>query len=67
MSIPFIDLQAQRARIADRVNAAVLSVIESGRYILGPEVTEFEQQLAASRGRSTASPAPTAPTPWSCR
>ncbi len=39
MSIPFIDLQAQRARIADRVNAAVLGVIEGGRYILGPEVT----------------------------
>ena len=50
MSIPFIDLQAQRARIADRVNASVLSVIESGRYILGPEVTEFEQQLAAFSG-----------------
>jgi dTDP-4-amino-4,6-dideoxygalactose transaminase len=50
MSIPFIDLQAQRARIADRVNAAVLNVIESGRYILGPEVTEFEQKLAAFAG-----------------
>ena len=48
--IPFIDLQAQRARIADRVDTAVRRVIESGRYILGPEVQEFERQLAAFCG-----------------
>jgi len=46
----FIDLSAQRKRIEDRINAAVTRVIESGRYILGPEVTEFEQQIAAYVG-----------------
>lgn len=47
MSFPFIDLQAQRKRIENEINAAILSVVESGRYVLGPEVTEFEKQLAA--------------------
>jgi len=50
MSIAFIDLQAQRQRIAARVDAAVRNVIEGGRYILGPEVGEFERQLAAFSG-----------------
>ncbi|MEZ5997573.1 MAG: DegT/DnrJ/EryC1/StrS aminotransferase family protein [Hyphomonas sp.] len=47
MNLPFIDLQAQRKRIEKEVNAAILSVVESGRYVLGPEVTELEKQLAA--------------------
>ena len=42
----FIDLGAQRARIADRIEAAVGKVIASGAYILGPQVGEFEAQLA---------------------
>jgi dTDP-4-amino-4,6-dideoxygalactose transaminase len=43
----FIDLQAQRRRIEPEINAAVQRVIESGRYVLGPEVGELEKQLAA--------------------
>lgn len=46
MSIAFIDLQAQRRRIADRIDAAVKRVIESGAYIMGPEVGAFERDLA---------------------
>ncbi len=46
----FIDLGAQRRRIGDRLRSAVERVIESGRYILGPEVAEFEQKLAAYVG-----------------
>jgi len=42
----FIDLGAQRERIADRLKAAIDKVIEEGRYILGPQVTEFEAKLA---------------------
>jgi len=44
--IPFIDLQAQRARISDRIDAAVSKVIRSGAYIFGPEVKTLEGQLA---------------------
>lgn len=42
----FIDLAAQRARIEDRLNAAIAKVVKEGRYILGPEVAEFEEKLA---------------------
>ena len=45
--IPFIDLQAQRARIADKIDAAVKRVVHSGAYIFGPEVKQLEGQLAA--------------------
>ncbi len=46
----FIDLGAQRARIGDRIKAAVDRVIDSGKYILGPEVGQFEKELAAYTG-----------------
>ncbi len=52
MSIPFIDLQAQRKRIETEINTAIQSVVESGRYVLGPEVSELESQLAAWCGAS---------------
>jgi dTDP-4-amino-4,6-dideoxygalactose transaminase len=42
----FIDLAAQRERIGDRLNAAINKVVADGRYILGPEVAEFEKKLA---------------------
>ncbi|MES1156570.1 MAG: DegT/DnrJ/EryC1/StrS aminotransferase family protein [Alphaproteobacteria bacterium] len=44
--IPFIDLQAQRARIADKIDAAIARVLAHGQYIFGPEVKAFEAQLA---------------------
>ena len=49
-AIPFIDLQAQRARIAEPVERAVLEVVRSGRWILGPEVDACERELAAFAG-----------------
>ena len=48
--IPFIDLNSQFARIQNEVEAAVLQVMRSGQYILGPEVEELERQLAAFVG-----------------
>jgi dTDP-4-amino-4,6-dideoxygalactose transaminase len=46
----FIDLGAQRERIGDRLKAAIDRVVEDGRYILGPQVQEFEAKLAAYIG-----------------
>lgn len=46
----FIDLQAQRARISDKINSAIMKVVESGAYVMGPEVKEFENQLAEFSG-----------------
>ena len=42
----FIDLGAQRARIEDKIQSAINTVVSSGAYILGPQVGEFERQLA---------------------
>ncbi len=46
----FIDLAAQRERIADRLETRISKVIAEGKYILGPEVKEFEQKLAEYTG-----------------
>ncbi|MDQ4060287.1 MAG: DegT/DnrJ/EryC1/StrS aminotransferase family protein [Pseudomonadota bacterium] len=48
--IAFIDLAAQRARLGERIDQAVLAVIDSGRYIMGPEVAQLESDLSAFCG-----------------
>ena len=48
--IAFIDLQTQRARIAERVDAAIAKVLAHGAFVLGPEITELERRLAAYAG-----------------
>lgn len=45
--IPFIDLQSQRQRLGQPLEDAILKVVRSGAYIMGPEIAEFERQLAA--------------------
>jgi dTDP-4-amino-4,6-dideoxygalactose transaminase len=51
-SIPAFDIKHQYAIIEAEVSAAVLEVLNSGRYIGGPSVTSFEQQFAAYHGVS---------------
>ena len=46
MSIEFIDLKAQRLRLETEINAGIQNVLEHGRFIMGPEVKEFEAGLA---------------------
>lgn len=46
----FIDLAAQQARIKDKIDANIQKVLSHGQYILGPEVTELEEKLAAFTG-----------------
>ncbi len=48
--LPFIDLQAQRERIADEIDAGIARVLAHGAFIMGPEVLEVEAQLAARAG-----------------
>src|SRR6202162_2978772 len=48
--IEFIDLGAQRRRIGVAMDEAILRVVDHGRYIMGPEVAELEQKLAAFCG-----------------
>ena len=48
--IAFIDLDAQRRAIGPRMEEAILKVVRSCRFILGPEVTQLEAELSAFAG-----------------
>jgi dTDP-4-amino-4,6-dideoxygalactose transaminase len=45
--IPFIDLQAQRKRLGQPLEDAILKVVRSGAYVMGPEIAELEAALGA--------------------
>ena len=45
--IRFVDLAAQRSRIADMLQSGIDTVLEHGNFIFGPEVGQLEEQLAA--------------------
>ncbi len=44
-SIQFIDLAAQQERIGDKIKSRIHEVLSHGKYIMGPEVQEFEDGL----------------------
>jgi UDP-2-acetamido-2-deoxy-ribo-hexuluronate aminotransferase len=48
--IDFIDLKAQQARIKGQIDLGIARVLAHGQYILGPEVAELEEKLAAYAG-----------------
>lgn len=48
--IEFIDLKTQQSRIKDKIDAGIQRVLAHGQYILGPEVAELEEKLAAFVG-----------------
>ena len=48
--IAFIDLQAQRRRLGERIDEAMARVLAHGRFIMGPEVRELEDRLGAFCG-----------------
>ncbi len=48
--ITFIDLAAQQNRLRDKIESRIGSVLSHGQYILGPEVEELENKLAAYCG-----------------
>jgi dTDP-4-amino-4,6-dideoxygalactose transaminase len=49
-TIDFIDLKAQRRHIGQAMDDAILAVVHSGAYVLGPEVKACEDRLAAFCG-----------------
>jgi len=46
MSIPFIDLKTQYARVSTQVQEGISKVLESGAFINGPDVAKLESRLA---------------------
>ncbi len=47
MNVPFLNLAAQHAALKNEISLAVEGVLTGGHYILGPNVTEFEKEIAA--------------------
>ncbi len=54
MRIPFLDLHAAYLELKPEIDAAIARVLDSGWYILGPEVEAFETEWAAYCGASHA-------------
>jgi len=52
--IPFVDLKAQYRSIKDEIDAAVLALLDSAQFVLGPEVRAFEEAFAPYCGASHA-------------
>jgi dTDP-4-amino-4,6-dideoxygalactose transaminase len=48
--IPFIDLASQQARIRERIDHNLATVLDHGAYIMGPEVLAIEARLAEHAG-----------------
>lgn len=48
--IPFIDLATQQDKIRTSLNKRIAAVLTHGQYIMGPEVKELEEKLAAYVG-----------------
>ena len=46
VDIEFIDLGAQQRRLKPQIDAAIATVLSHGSYVMGPEVKEFEAELA---------------------
>jgi UDP-2-acetamido-2-deoxy-ribo-hexuluronate aminotransferase len=46
----FIDLKSQYQRLKADIDAGIQRVLDHGQYILGPEVAELEEKLAAYTG-----------------
>ena len=46
----FIDLKAQQLRIKRKIDQRIKSVLNHGKYIMGPEVLELEERLAKYAG-----------------
>lgn len=50
--IPFLDLAAAHAELKTEIEAAVLRVMDSGRYLLGDELREFEGAFAGASAQA---------------
>jgi len=50
VKIDFIDLKTQQQKIYPALMARIQRVLEHGQYIMGPEITELEEKLAAYVG-----------------
>jgi dTDP-4-amino-4,6-dideoxygalactose transaminase len=50
IAVPFIDMKGQVAAYRPELDVAIGRVLDSGWFVLGPEVAAFERELAAASG-----------------
>ncbi|MBU1003691.1 MAG: DegT/DnrJ/EryC1/StrS family aminotransferase [Proteobacteria bacterium] len=50
MTMPFIDLKAQFRELETDIRARMDAVLAHGQYVMGPEIKELEEKLAAFAG-----------------
>src|SRR3990167_3817788 len=50
VAVPVLDLKAQYQRIRQAIDDAVRGVLESGLFVLGPNVRALEEELASFLG-----------------
>ena len=50
MTLPLFDTKTPLAPLRAEIDAAIAGVLDSGAFILGPEVAAFEQEFAAYCG-----------------
>ncbi len=50
MQIPFIDLKSQYEAYKEEINTEVLGVLSSAQFVMGPQVTKLEENLATYTG-----------------
>ncbi len=48
-TVPFLDIKLTDRSEAERIECAVRRVLQSGRYLLGPELEAFEIEFATSQ------------------
>lgn len=53
-NVPMLDLKAQYIPIKDEIKTALKDIIESGRFILGPNVESLEKEIAVYHNVSSA-------------
>ena len=44
--IPLVDLQTQYKEIKRDIDSAIARVLETGQFVLGPELEAFEHEIA---------------------
>lgn len=48
--IQFIDLQAQRRRLGDKLERSIMDAVRGGQWVMGPQVGELEKRLSEFAG-----------------
>ena len=61
-TIPLNDVKAQYAPLLEELKASFFGVLESGRFVLGPNVKAFEEEAARYLGFAPPWASRTAPT-----